>query len=46
MMNDMTNIMGGMGWGMGLISILILLVLLLAIAALVKYLFSGSGAQK
>jgi hypothetical protein len=44
MMNDMMNMIGGMGWGMGLISLLILVVLVLAIAALIKYLFSGTRA--
>src|SRR6266480_2995024 len=39
MMNDMMNMMGGMGWGMELISVLIILVLGLGIAALVKYVF-------
>lgn len=42
MMDNMTNMMGGMGWGMGLAGLLILLVLILGIAALIKYLFSGS----
>ena len=39
MMNDMMNMMTGMGWGMGLIAALVVLVL--GVAALVKYLFSG-----
>jgi hypothetical protein len=39
MMDNMTNMMGGMSWGMGVISVLIILLLVLAIAALVKYLF-------
>jgi hypothetical protein len=34
---------GAMMWGMGLLSVLIIAVLILAIAALVKYLFFGSG---
>jgi hypothetical protein len=40
MMHDMTNMMGGMGWGMGLISLLILILVILGIAALIKYLVS------
>lgn len=45
MMDNMTNMMGGMGLGMALVGLLILLVLVLGIAALIKYLFSGkSGA--
>lgn len=36
MMHDMTNIMGGMGWGMGLIGLLILALVILGIAALKK----------
>jgi hypothetical protein len=40
MMRDMTNMMGGMGWGMDLIGLLILLLVLLGIAALIKYLVS------
>jgi len=39
MMDGMTNMMGGMGWGMGLIGILVILVLVLGVAALVKYVF-------
>jgi hypothetical protein len=38
---DMTQMMGGMGWGMGLLGLLLLAVLVLGIAALVKYLLSG-----
>jgi hypothetical protein len=38
---DMTQMMGGMGWGMGLLGLLLLVVLVLGIAALVKYLLSG-----
>jgi len=34
--------MGGMGWTMGLISLLLLVFLILGIAALIKYLMSGS----
>lgn len=41
MMNHMTDLMGGMGWGMAGFGLLILLVLLLGVAALIKYLFSG-----
>lgn len=33
---------GAMMWGMGLFGLLLLLALLLAIAALIKYLFTGS----
>jgi hypothetical protein len=40
MMHDMTNMMGGMGWGMDLIGLLILIIVILGIAALVKYLIS------
>jgi hypothetical protein len=40
MMRDMTDMMGGMGWGMDLIGLLILLLVLLGIAALIKYLVS------
>jgi hypothetical protein len=39
MMSDMTNMMGGMGWGMGLVSLLVVALLLLGIAALAKYVF-------
>jgi Cu(I)/Ag(I) efflux system membrane protein CusA/SilA len=39
MMNDMMNMMGGMGWAMGLASLLFILILVLAVAALVKYVF-------
>jgi len=39
MMNDMMNMMGGMGWGMTLISVLVLVLLVLGIAALAKYVF-------
>lgn len=39
MMNDMTSMMGGMGWGMGLAGLLVFILLVLAIAALAKYLF-------
>jgi hypothetical protein len=42
MMNDFGNVMGGMGWGVGLVSLLILIFVVLGIAALIKYLFSGS----
>jgi len=38
-MNDMMNMMGGMGWGMTLISVLVLVLLVLGIAALAKYVF-------
>jgi hypothetical protein len=38
MMHDMTNMMGGMGWGMGVIGLLLLILLILGIAALIKYL--------
>jgi len=37
MMNDTTNMMGGMGWGMTLGGVLVLLLLILGIAALAKY---------
>jgi hypothetical protein len=40
MMNDMTSMMGGMGWGMTLVSLLVLAFVILGIAALAKYLFS------
>lgn len=40
-MMDMT---GGMGWMMGVIWLLVLILLVLGIAALIKYLFSGSGS--
>ena len=46
MMNDVTNMMDGIGWGMGLVSILVILVLVLlvlGIAALIKYLLSGKS---
>jgi hypothetical protein len=39
MMNNMTDMMGGMMWGMGLVSILVIVLLILGIAALAKYLF-------
>jgi hypothetical protein len=39
MMDGMTS---GMMWGMGLVWLLAILVLILAVAALVKYLRSGS----
>ena len=39
MMQDMMNMMGGMGWGMTLVGALILALLILAIAALAKYVF-------
>jgi hypothetical protein len=39
MMSDMTNMMGGMGWGMGLIGVLVIVALILGIAASAKYLF-------
>lgn len=42
MMNSETDMMGGMGWGMGLVSLLILVLVVLGIAALIKYLISGS----
>jgi hypothetical protein len=38
---DMSQMMGGMGWGMGLLGLFLLIVLVLGIAALVKYLMSG-----
>jgi hypothetical protein len=38
---DMSQMMGGMGWGMGLLGLLLLIVLVLGIGALVKYLMSG-----
>jgi membrane protein YdbS with pleckstrin-like domain len=43
----MHDMMGGgwMMWGMGFIWLLVVIVLVLAIAALVKYLFSGSSAR-
>jgi hypothetical protein len=39
MMSDMTNVMGGMGWGMTLVGVLVLVLVILGIAALAKYLF-------
>lgn len=39
MMHGMTDMMGGMAWGMGLIGLLLIILLVLGIAALVKYLF-------
>ncbi len=39
MMDNMTNMMGGMGWGMGVVSALIIVLLVLAVAALIKYVF-------
>jgi predicted lipid-binding transport protein (Tim44 family) len=39
MMNNMTDMMGGMMWGMGLVSILVIVLLILGMAALAKYLF-------
>jgi len=42
MSDNMMSMMDGMGWGMGLIALLSILILFLGIAALVKYLFSGS----
>ena len=39
---QMTNGMEGMGWGMGLIGLLVLILLVLGIAALLKYLISGN----
>lgn len=38
----MMNGMDGMGWGMSLVSVLVLIVLVLGVAALVKYLGSGT----
>ena len=43
MMQDMTNMMVGTGWGMGLIGLLILIVVIFGIAALIKYLASLGG---
>ncbi len=37
--------MGGMMWGMGLVWILVILVLGLSVAALIKYLRSGSESR-
>ena len=37
--------MGGMMWGMGLVWILVILVLGLRVAALIKYLRSGSESR-
>ncbi len=45
MMNGM-NDMGGMMGGMWLIGGLVIIVLLLLAAALIKYLFSGSGRDQ
>ena len=42
MMDGMSNMMGGMGWGMGLGGILVMLLLVLGIAALAKYLLKTS----
>ncbi len=45
-MNALSNMMEGMGemmWGMGLIWLLVLVVVILLIAALAKYLLSGTG---
>lgn len=39
MMNGMSDMMHGMGWGMGLVGLLVVVLLVLAVAALVKYLF-------
>jgi hypothetical protein len=41
MMNDMSNMMGGMGWEMGGVGLLILILVILGIAALVKSLFKS-----
>ena len=38
MMDGMSGMMQGMGWGIGLVGILVLLVLVLGVAALIKYL--------
>jgi hypothetical protein len=38
MMNDVTNMMGGTGWGMALITLLVICALVLGIVALIKYL--------
>ena len=37
-MNDITNMMGGTGWGMGLVTLLVICALVLRIVALIKYL--------
>jgi hypothetical protein len=39
MMNDMMNMVDGMGWGMGWFGALVLILLILGIAALAKYVF-------
>jgi Ca2+/Na+ antiporter len=39
MMNNMTNMMGGMGWGMMLGGVLVLVLVIFGIAALAKYVF-------
>lgn len=41
MMSSVTDMMGGMGWGMGVVSLFILVLVVLGIAALIKYLISG-----
>jgi len=41
MMQDMMNMMGGMGTGMGIVWLLVVTVLILGAAALAKYLFFG-----
>lgn len=38
--------MGGMMWGMGLVWVLVILVLGLGVAALIKYLRSGSDSRR
>ena len=42
MMDGMSNMMSGMGWGMGLAGIIVILLLVLGIAALAKYLLKTS----
>jgi hypothetical protein len=41
-MQNMMDMMQGMGWGIGVIGLLVLVVLVLGAAALVKYLFFSS----
>ena len=38
----MDNMMPGMMWGMGFVWVLVVIVLILAVAALIKYLRTGS----